>query len=82
MCSPYKNEDRIFKLVERRKIGQMNQFGLLYIYTWKCHNETPCIVILNKQKCLFLQKNKKRKAKQVIVWGLVPLGERKIKERV
>jgi hypothetical protein len=27
----------------------MNQ----YIYAWKCHKETPCVGILNKQKCLF-----------------------------
>jgi hypothetical protein len=31
----------------------MNQFRLSYIYTWKCHKETPCIAILRKLKCLF-----------------------------
>jgi hypothetical protein len=31
----------------------ITQFRIQYIYTWKCHNETPYIVILNKQKCLF-----------------------------
>jgi hypothetical protein len=31
----------------------MNQFGLLYIYTWKCHKETPCVAILNNEKCHF-----------------------------
>jgi predicted CopG family antitoxin len=33
--------------VERRKTEEMNQFELYYI-TWKSHNETPCIAILNK----------------------------------
>jgi hypothetical protein len=28
----------------------MNQFG---IYTWKCHKETLCVAILNRQECLF-----------------------------
>jgi RNase P subunit RPR2 len=62
----YKNEYRIFKLVEttslvykkgtkveRRKIEEMNQIGLSYIYTWKYHKEIPCVAILNKQKCHF-----------------------------
>jgi hypothetical protein len=31
----------------------MNQFGLQYIYTWKCFKETPYVIILNKQKCHF-----------------------------
>jgi hypothetical protein len=29
-------------------------------YTGKCHNETPCIVILNKQKCHFVFYKKQR----------------------
>jgi hypothetical protein len=47
----------------------MKQFGLQYICTWKCHNETPCVVILNKQKCLF-SKTENREVKQVLpgVW--------------
>jgi hypothetical protein len=58
----YKNEYRIFKPVEtalrkglmyKGEIERMDQFGLLYIYTWKCHKETPCIDILKKQKCHF-----------------------------
>jgi hypothetical protein len=53
----YKNEDRSLNQkkrnkVERRKMDGMNQFMMLYIYTWKCHNENLCIDILNKQKCL------------------------------
>jgi hypothetical protein len=31
----------------------MNQFRLWYIYTWKCHKKSPCVAILNKQKCGF-----------------------------
>jgi hypothetical protein len=42
---------------------EMNQFGLQYIYTWKCHKKTPCIVILNKQKCHAFYKNKKQKGR-------------------
>jgi hypothetical protein len=53
----------------------MNQFGLQYIYTWKCHNETPCIAILNKQKCLF-SKAEDKKVKQVLSWGVVSVEGR------
>jgi hypothetical protein len=63
----YKNEYRIFKLVERnhhkkgnnvkrRKMEGMNQFGIPYMCTWKYHNETPCIDILNKN--VFFQKQR------------------------
>jgi hypothetical protein len=51
--------------VEKRKIKEMNQFRLPYIYTWKCHNETPCI--LNKQKYL-LSKTENRKVKLSRGW--------------
>jgi hypothetical protein len=43
----------------------MNQFRIENIHTWKCNNETPCIAILNKQKCLF-SKKKDRKVEQVL----------------
>jgi hypothetical protein len=34
----------------------MNGLGMhVYIYTWKCHNETPCIAILKKQNFIFLK---------------------------
>jgi hypothetical protein len=38
----------------------MNQFGIKYIYKWKCHKETACMAILNKQKYhfVFLQKQR------------------------
>jgi hypothetical protein len=48
---------------ERRKIKGMNQFRLQYIYTWKCHNETPCTS--------FFSKTENRKVKQVLSEGLV-----------
>jgi hypothetical protein len=43
----------------------INQFGIQYIYTWKCHKKSLCINILNKSKCLF-SKAEDRKAKQVL----------------
>jgi hypothetical protein len=60
----------------------MNEFGLRHIYTWKCHNETPCRAILNKQKCLLLFKNKEQKGKKGSFWGLAPEGGGGCKERV
>jgi hypothetical protein len=50
----------------------MMQFGLQYVYTWKCHDENPCIVILNKQKCLFFKSGGTGR-KTVSVWGLVQM---------
>jgi hypothetical protein len=72
-----KNEYRIFKPVEitiRRqlrlkgeKIDEMNQFGLYYICTWKCYNETPYIAIPNKQKFFFFfWKAENRRGKQAL----------------
>jgi hypothetical protein len=46
----------------------MNQFELLYIYIWKCHDKTPCIAILNQQKCHFFTKTEKRKTEQGYRW--------------
>jgi hypothetical protein len=34
----------------------MNQFGLQYVYTWICQNETLYADVLNKQKYVFFQK--------------------------
>jgi hypothetical protein len=52
------------------------------IYTWKCHNEIPCVDALNKQKCLSL-KTENSKVKQTDpVWEWVPVGGERIKERV
>jgi hypothetical protein len=46
-----------------------NQFGLEYIYTWKCHKEVPYIAILNKNTFFF--KNRQQGSKTGLVWGLV-----------
>jgi hypothetical protein len=51
----------------------MNQFGLKYIYPWKCHNETPCIAILYKRKYLF-SKTENRKVKWVLSGEVAPVG--------
>jgi hypothetical protein len=29
------------------------EFGIKYLYMWKCHNETVCIDILSKQNVSF-----------------------------
>jgi hypothetical protein len=44
-----------------------------YIYTWKCHSETPCITILNKQMYLFFQ-NEEQQGKTVPIWGFIPVA--------
>jgi hypothetical protein len=44
------------------------------MYTWKCHNETPYIAILNKQKFLF-SKTKEKKLKQVLGVGTSGRGK-------
>jgi hypothetical protein len=41
----------------------------------KCHNETPCIANLDKQKMSFFSKTENKKAKQVLFRGL-PVGGR------
>jgi hypothetical protein len=43
-------EEKGEKYLESRKIEKMDQFVFSYIHTWKCHKETPCIAILNKEK--------------------------------
>jgi hypothetical protein len=51
--------------------------------SWKYHNETLCIDILNKQKSLFfLLKNKVRKVKQVLSGDCYQWEERGYKERM
>jgi hypothetical protein len=44
--------------VERRKMEGMNQFGIQYIYTWKCRNETLCVDLKNS---FFQKQNRKVK---------------------
>jgi hypothetical protein len=55
----------------------MNQFGLHYIYTWKCHKETPCIAILSKNAIFPPAITEKKKAKQVLYEEWLPWEERK-----
>jgi hypothetical protein len=61
----YKKEHRIFKpaaITKRRGLKQkgekqeVNQFGLQYIYTWKCHKEMPWVAIFNKNVIFFFYK--------------------------
>jgi hypothetical protein len=66
--------------VERRKKEGINQFSLYYIYT--CHNETPCVIILNKQKCHFFSKTGNRKSKQFLFGEFYQREGRGYKERV
>jgi hypothetical protein len=40
--------------------------------TRKCHDETPCITIINKKNCLFFFKNEEQEGKTGPVWGLEP----------
>jgi hypothetical protein len=47
----------------------IHQCELKYIHTWKCHKETPCVAMLNKQKYhLFFSYTKveNRRAEQVL----------------
>jgi hypothetical protein len=44
----------------------------------KCHNETACIAIISKQKCLF-SKNEGQESETNPVWELVPMGGGKAK---
>jgi hypothetical protein len=37
--------------VDKGKIEEMSQIGLLYIYMWKCNKVIPCESTLNKKKC-------------------------------
>jgi hypothetical protein len=50
------------------------------MYAWKCHNETLCIGILNKQKSLFSKTEQEHKRDPV--WGLIPVERRGYKESV
>jgi hypothetical protein len=45
----------------------MNQLRLYHIYTWKCHNESPCIAILNEH--FFFYKKRKWGGKTGPVYG-------------
>jgi hypothetical protein len=54
---------------------EMNQFGLQYIYTWRCHKATPFIAILSRQKCHFVfYKNGEQEGGTGPVWGIGTCG--------
>jgi hypothetical protein len=53
---------------------RINQFSIKYIHTWKCHDETLYIGILNKENCLFFSENGGQEGKTGHVWGLAPVG--------
>jgi hypothetical protein len=46
--------------------------------TWKCHEETPCIAILNNQKCHFKKfyKIREQEGRRGSVWGVDTSGRR------
>jgi hypothetical protein len=93
MYSLYKRIFKPVKIIIRRGYGRKEKsrengpiWVIIHIYTWKCHNETPCVVslfkgILNKQKCLF-SKIESMKVKLVLFGGLVPMAGGRYKERV
>jgi hypothetical protein len=54
--------------VQRRKIEEMNQLRLQYMYTWKCHKETPCVSILNKNVIFFIYKIREQKGGTRPAW--------------
>jgi hypothetical protein len=60
--------------VERRKIEEMNQFRLKYIYTWKCHKETPYVAILTKQKHHFFSFIKLENRRDELAFYLAEVG--------
>jgi hypothetical protein len=48
--------------VERRKMEEDEQvWVILYIYTWKCYNETPYVPMLNKNVIFLFTKLENRK---------------------
>jgi hypothetical protein len=54
----------------KKEEREMNQFQLLYIYTWRYQKETPCVAIFSYTK-------------NSVVWGvLVPAGGGGGEERV
>jgi hypothetical protein len=54
----------------------------VYVYIWKCHHETPCITIINKQKGLLKNDGHEGKTQPVQVLLAVGGGEhkRRVKE--
>jgi hypothetical protein len=51
------------------------------MHTWKCHKETPCIAILNKNVIFFFYKIREQesgKMEQVLSEGVVAVGEQRM----
>jgi hypothetical protein len=50
----------------------------VYIYTWKCHKKTPCVVILKKPRCHYFSFTKldNRRVEQILPgdWGVGTSG--------
>jgi hypothetical protein len=85
MYSLVKNEYIIFKpvenhhkkgiKVERSKMEEMNQNRAIIPILMKRHKETPCVAILNKQKCLFfLNKIREQEGRRGPAWGFGTSG--------
>jgi hypothetical protein len=55
--------------IERRKTEGISQLRLSYIFTWKCHSETPYRATLNKMPFFSPKKPENTKAKQVLSRG-------------
>jgi hypothetical protein len=84
----YKNEYGMFKPAEftvKRGLKQQGEkwrgkpiWGIcIHTHTEKCHNETPCTTITNKNAFKKNEGMKDRKVKQASpVWELVPVGGR------
>jgi hypothetical protein len=51
----------------------MNQFGVHYIYIWKCHNIAPYVSIICYQSVLE-KTNEGHEGKTDPSWGLVLIG--------
>jgi hypothetical protein len=51
----------------------MNQIRLSYLYTWKCHKETPCVAISKSKNVIFssffLYKIRKQESRTGPDWG-------------
>jgi hypothetical protein len=70
--------------VGKRKIEGMNQFGLSYIYTWKCQGNSLYSYLKQTKMYFFffLQKTENRKLKQVLSGPLVSVVGGGYKERI
>jgi hypothetical protein len=80
-CGIFRNAIQCGRKMKKKRLQLLeviNQFGLQYIYTWKWHNETPCIAILNKQTNTSFFKNREQEGKTDPFLVLVPVRGRRI----